>query len=249
MGTVVARNMPYGLTSVLIIVFLAILVVRALRSPIVPAVAAALLPLIIGETSWWYALSLLIGTSLLAGISVIRQRMYPLPEDTPGSTAAERPVPHHSAGDYSWVPFFAAFLIVSAGIGVITGERLFLLPPLVVVALEIFAHFETCPWVRRPLLIPVVCCLSAMSAVTIISLMGTGPLAVFFAMIAVLIVVRVFDLHFPPAMAVAILPFIMPHFDFRYPAVVALSSVLLIVTFFLWRRTVGHRDKRSRVNL
>ena len=248
MGTVVARNLPYGLTSVLIIVFLAILIVRALRSPIVPAVAAGLLPLIIGQTSWWYAPSLLIGTSMLAGISVIRLRLYPLPEDPQGSTAAGMTALRHSAGDFSWVPFFTAFLAVSAGVGVFTGERLFLLPPLVVVAIEIFAHFETCPWVKRPFQIPVVCGLSALSSVAIISWMGTGPLAICFAMIAVVIIVRVFTLHFPPAIAVAILPFIMPHFDFRYPAVVVSSSILLMLAFFLWRRSVWRREKRSRVN-
>lgn len=249
MGTVVAQNLEYGVLSVLITVFLAIVIVRALRSPIVPAVAAGLLPLIIGHTSWWYAPSLLVGTSLLAGISVIRQRMDPLPVDPSGPTIPETTVPRHSAADFSWVPFFMAFLVISAGVGMFSGERLFLLPPLVVVALEIFAHFETCPWVKRPFLIPIVCALSALSTVIIVSWIGTGPLAVCFAMIAVTIIVRVFDLHFPPAIAVAILPFIMPHFDFRYPAVVMSSSILLIVVFFLWRRTVRHREKRSGVNV
>lgn len=248
-GTVVTQNLQYGLLSVLIAVFLAILIVRALRSPIVPAVAAGLLPVIIGQTSWWYAPSLLVGTSFLAGISVVRQRLYPLLEDNRGSTAAGTTVRPQSTGGFSWIPFFTAFLVVSTGFGLYTGDKLFLLPPLVVVALEIFAHFETCPWVKSPLLIPIVCGLSALSTVTIIDLLGTSPLAVGVAMVAVMTIVRVFKLHFPPAIAVAILPFIMPHVDYRYPAVVTFSSMLLILTFFAWRKALWHWGKRSRVGV
>lgn len=249
MGTLVARNLQYGLVSILIVVSLALVIVRVLRSPIVPAVAAGLLPLVIGQTSWWYAPSLLIGTSMLAGISVIRQRLYSLPDSSSESAALGMTAHPPSAGDFSWVPFFVAFLVASTSIGILTGERFFLLPPMVVVALEIFAHFETNPWVKRPFLIPVVCGLTALSTLIIIGLMGTGPLAVFIAMIAAMSIVRVLNLHFPPAMAIAILPFIMEHLDFRFPAVVTSSSILLILTFFLWRMAVRYWRRRSNAQV
>ena len=246
MGTVVARNLQFGPLSVLIIVFTAIFIVRAIRSPIVPAVAAGLLPLIMGEMSWWYAPSLLIGTSILAGTSVLRARLYPVPDDTAVLAAAAKPDSLRSERDLSWIPFFTAFLVIAASAAVWTGERLLLLPPMVVVALELFAHFDTCPWVKRPLVIPVVCGLSALCTVMIIGWLGTGPLAVFLAMVGVVTIVRLFNFHFPPAIAVGILPFIMPHFDARYPAVVTVAAMFLIVVFFLWRSMASRWEKRSQ---
>jgi hypothetical protein len=243
-GTVVARNLQFGPLSVLIIVFTAILIVRVMRSPIVPAVAAGLLPLIIGEMSWWYAPSLLIGTSILAGVSVLRARLYPISDDVANSVSSPKPESLRSERDLSWIPFFTAFLVISASAAVWTGERLLLLPPLVVVALELFAHFDTCPWVKRPLVIPVVCGLSALSTVIIVGWLGTGPLAVFLAMIAVATIVRLFNFHFPPAIAIGILPFIMPHFDTRYPAVVTVAAIFLIGVFFLWRSMASRWQKR-----
>jgi hypothetical protein len=209
-------------------------------------VAAGLLPLIMGETSWWYAPSLLIGTSILAGISVLRARLYPISDDTATLAAVTKTDGLRSDLDLSWIPFFTAFLVISASAAVWTGERLLLLPPLVVVALELFAHFETCPWVKRPFMIPVVCGLSALSSVMIIGWLGTGPLAVFLAVIAAVTIVRVFAFHFPPALAVGILPFIMPHFDARYPAVVTVAAIVLIVVFFLWRSMVSYWKNKSK---
>ena len=247
-GTVVTRNLPYGVASVLLVVLIAVLIVRALRSPIVPAVAAALLPLIIGLTSWWYAPSLLVGTGTLAAIAVIRHRLLPQADTKPPAAVPGKEVSRRASGEVSWVPFFVAFLVASAGIGVLTGERLFLMPPLVVVALEIFAHFDQCPWVKRPLMIVAASVMAALSTVVIISLMGRGPLAVALAVLAAVIIVRASRIHFPPAVAVAVLPFITPHFDVRYPVFVASSSILLLLAFFLWRGLVGRLDRRSRVN-
>lgn len=247
-GTAVARNLPYGVASVLLVVLIAVLIVRALRSPIVPAVAAALLPLIIGLTSWWYAPSLLVGTGTLAAVAAIRNRLLPQADAKPPATIPGKEVSRLAVSEVSWVPFFAAFLIASAGIGVLTGERLFLMPPLVVVALEIFAHFDQCPWVRRPLMIAAASVMAALSTILIISLMGRGPLAVGVAMLVVVIIVRASRIHFPPAIAVAVLPFITPHFDVRYPVFVASSSILLLLTFFLWRGVIARVGKRSRVD-
>ena len=85
-GTLVTRSLPYGVLSVVIVVFAALLIIRLLRSPVAPAISAGLLPLTLGETGWWYAPSLVVGCGSLAVISVLWRRLYP---------PAEAEVAHH----------------------------------------------------------------------------------------------------------------------------------------------------------
>ena len=240
-GTIIARNLPYGPSAVLLAVASAIVIVQVLRSPIVPALAAGLLPLTIGLDSWWYAPSLLFGTSMLVCISILWQRLCPLPAEAP----IPAPAGKRDERDLSWLLFFGGFLIMAACIAAATEVRFFLLPPLVVVAFEMFAHFEKCPWVKRPLRIPMVCGLSALATLTMVTWLGTGPFAVVLSLLAATVIMRIFDMYFPPAIAVAILPFVMPHHDFSYPAVVTASALLLSFTFLLWRSMVLRRQGSS----
>src|SRR5271163_4996325 len=69
-GIVVTRTLPYGYLSVLLTVGGAIAVIMALRSPIAPAISAGLLPLVLGVKSWWYPPGVLLGTVLLAALSI-----------------------------------------------------------------------------------------------------------------------------------------------------------------------------------
>ena len=69
-GIVFTRSLPYGYLSVLLTVGGAIAIVLALRSPVAPAISAGLLPLVLGVKSWWYPPAILLGTVLLATLSV-----------------------------------------------------------------------------------------------------------------------------------------------------------------------------------
>ena len=69
-GSVVTRRMPYGIISVLLTVFVCVVVIRVMRSPVAPAISAGLLPLVLGVTSWWYAPCILFGTTVLALLSI-----------------------------------------------------------------------------------------------------------------------------------------------------------------------------------
>ena len=236
-GTLTARNLPYGPLSVLVTVLCAMLVIRVLRSPVAPAISAGLLPLTLGETGWWYAPLLLVGSSLLAGICVLRQRLRLLPAGAAPRGSHEASCDTPAEQDLSWLPFFAAFLAVGAYGGAVTGMRFLLCPPLAVVAFEMFAHCKRCPWAERPLLVPVICCLSALAAMLLVTWLGTGPLAAALSVTCGVVLMRVFKLHFPPAIAVGLLPFVMPHLDDRYPVAVTLCALLLCLAFLLWRKT------------
>ena len=238
-GTLVTRSMPYGVLSVLVVVFAALLIIRLLRSPVAPAISAGLLPLTLGEMSWSYAPSLLVGCGSLALISVIRRRLYPVPMANEAASRGEAGNGAATGGDLSWLPFFSAFLVVAAVCAILTGMRFLLFPPLVVIAYEMFAHSEDCPWAQRPLLVPLICGLTATAALLIIGWLGAGAMAAALSALCGTVVLRVFRLHFPPAIAVALLPFVMKQPDFRYPVAVMMGTAILCAAFLLWRTVRG----------
>ena len=233
-GTLVTRSLPYGVLSVLVVVFSALLIIRLLRSPVAPAISAGLLPLTLGETGWWYAPSLVVGCGSLAVISVLRRRLYPHPE-AEVAHHIEAPSGDRAGRDLSWLPFFTAFLVVAAVSAILSGIRFLLFPPLVVIAYEMFAHFADCPWAQRPLLIPVICGLTAAATLCFISWLGVGVMAVALSALCATTLLRIFRLHFPPAIAVAVLPFVITEPDFHYPVAVTIGAAILCVAFFLWR--------------
>jgi len=238
-GTVVTRSLPYGVLSVLIVVFSALLIIRLLRSPIAPAISAGLLPLTLGETGWWYAPSLVVGCGTLAVISVLRRRFWPPAMETEAAGPDEGRGGGAPGRDLSWLPFFAAFLVVAAACAILTGMRFLLFPPLVVIAYEMFVHVEKCPWARRPLLVPVICGFTALVAMLVLGWLGAGAMAAALSALCATIVLRISRLYFPPAVAVAVLPFVMSQPDFRYPVAVTMGAAILCVAFYLWRRLVG----------
>ena len=213
--------------------------IRLLKSPIAPAISAGLLPLTLGVRSWWYPPSILVGTGVLALIATLRQRVAPV------SRAAEMSesdltddIVEEAPSDLRWIPAFLAFLLLAFGVGRITGWRFVLYPPLVVIGLEIFAHSGECPWASRPLALPLACTMSAAAGVFLVGLLGAGPLAAAASILIGALVLRAFDLHVPPALAVGLLPFVMAHPDYRFPAAVAAGTLLQTTIFIAWRRRV-----------
>lgn len=239
-GTLIARTLPYGVIAVLVTVGLALVIIRLLRSPIAPAISAGLLPVTLGVTSYWYPASLILGTGLLAVITMLRQRLpvgllNPCPAP-PNKDDALDDALEELPPDYSWVPFFLSFLAGVALLAIMSGERLLLYPPLVVIGFEMFAHTKICPWAQRPLVLPLACGLTAAAGVLLVSLLGAGPPAAALSMAFGIVMLRILDLHVPPALAVGLLPFVMVHPTYSFPIVVVIGTALLILSFLLWQR-------------
>jgi len=235
-GTLVARHLAYGAVSVLLTVGGSILIMRLLRSPIAPAISAGLLPVALGERSWWYPPSLLIGLALLAGISLVWRRIVSPPPAARSDLVDD--IVEETPDDYFWIPFFLVFLIAAIMLVRFTGWRFLLFPPLVVIGFEMFAHAEICPWAGRPLVLSIACTLSATAGVLFVGLFGVGPLAAAFSIVFGIGVLRVFDLHVPPALAVGLLPFVIPHPNYQFPVAVAAGTLLLTVSFMVWRMII-----------
>ena len=235
-GTLITRHFAYGFISVFATVGGAILIIRVLSSPIAPAISAGLLPLTLGVTSWWYPPSILFSTGLLALIAVARQRLMPPPEIVETLRDRTDDVMEQAPADYSWIPFFLAFLVLDLALVSITDWRFLLFPPLVVIGFEMFAHTSVCPWAKRSLVLPVACLLNAAIGVVLVSFFGNGPVIAGCSVALGALILRIFDLHAPPVLAVGLLPFTMAAPDYRFALSAGIGTALLTTIFLLWRK-------------
>lgn len=87
-----------------------------------------------------------------------------------------------------------------------------------------FAHPHVCPWVRRPLTLPLACTLGAAIGTSVLAWSGVGPLSVVFVMAASIAILRAMKLHMPPVLGIGLLPQVMPHTDWHFVLAVALGS-------------------------
>lgn len=235
LGTLITRHLAYGFPSILLSVGGALLMIRVLRSPVAPAISAGLLPLVLGVTSWWYPPAVAFGAMLLAALSVLRARLFALPglpEHPALGARAGRPC---LASDYLWVPWFALFLAVAYAGVVLTGWRFLLYPPLVVIGFEMLSRTDHCPWVHRPLLLPLVCFLTAACGMASFVLLGDNPLAALVSMGLGIAILKRADMHAPPALAVALLPLVIDKPTPWYPVAVGVGTAILIACFLLYQ--------------
>jgi hypothetical protein len=234
-GTLITQHLAYGLLSIFIVIAVSFIIIRMLGSPISPALSAGLLPLTLGETSWWYPPSLFIGTALLVCFAAIRRWLAPRNAENPKIIHIDIHPENSPAVEKAWLPYFVLFLFFLACAAILTDMRFLMFPPLVVIAFEMFSHASICPWSQRPLILPVVCGLTASLGVLIVNWLGAGAIAVALTVICGAVVLRVFSIHIPSAIAVGLLPFVMSNPEYRYSLAVIVSTALLSLSFILWR--------------
>lgn len=234
-GTLVTQYFAYSFTSVLLTIGVAIAIIGVLRSPIAPAISAGLLPLSLGISTSLYAPSLLIGLGALAAVSLIWRRFVPPPPEAGSPSDLVDDIVEEAPRDYSWVPFFLVFLVIAILLVEVTGWRLLLFPPLVVIAFEMFAHAHVCPWAGRPFILPIACTLTAGAGVALVVFFGDAPLAAAASILFGIGVLRLFDLHVPPTLAVGLLPFVIPNVGYEFPISVGVGTLLLTLCFLAWR--------------
>jgi len=241
-GIVFTRGLPYGYLSVLLTVGGAIAVVLALRSPVAPAISAGLLPLVLGVKSWWYPPAILLGTVLLATLSVPWKK-YCAARTAAASSRSDE-VKDHLVDDlieltphgYKWILALLAFVALAVFFVKLTGLRFVLFPPLVVIGFEMLGHTAICPWANKPLLLPVACFLTAFGGFVSWHFLGVTPLAAACSMAWGMAVLRACNLHVPPALAVALLPLVMDRPTIAYPFAVGIGTTLLSLWFLAYQR-------------
>jgi hypothetical protein len=258
-GTVMTRTMPYGFVSVLLTVAACVAVVRSMRSPVAPAISAGLLPLVLGVTSWWYPPAILFGSTLLAAISIPWKRYatsFPSGElncdddkrldssaTTPSSAAAPPPDALPAISAPHLMLALLAFVAIAGGVVKVTGMRFVLFPPLVVILYEMLYHADRCPWIGRPMGLPIACFLAAAGGYFFRVHVAIAPVAAMLSMAWGIAVLRTFDINVPPALAVALLPMVMVHPTAAYPFAVGIGTTLASVWFAVFKRWHNYSPK------
>jgi hypothetical protein len=240
-GTLLSRHAPYSYLTVLIDVALSMLVIAILRSAIAPAMSASALPIVLGLKSWLYPPSILAGLIILAVTLTIYRRYCGArysPSVNGSATDIDDVLESTPRGRY-WVLAFLAFVAVTGLVAQFSGLRFILFPPLITIAYEMFGHPETCPWLKNPVWFPVCCFLTALGGLISFKIFGLGALGAVCAMGVGVLLLRVFDVHMPLALAVALLPFVMTSPDMRYPASVGIGTLVLTGFFLMYQRGRG----------
>jgi hypothetical protein len=236
-GIVLNRALNFGVESFTLSVATSILFIALLKSPVLPAISAGVLPLSLDVTSWTYPSSVFAGAVSLTLLAAAWRQFVPSDRNTAIPNVARLPGSATALRKYSWVPFFAAFVLVGAELATATGYHLLLYPPLAVIAYQMFAQAATCPWARRPLILPVVCTLSAAGGEVLVGLFGAGPLAACSTVLLATVLLRLFRLSAPPVVAVGLLPLMINDPVHSFPIVVGVGTLLLTATFKAWRQT------------
>lgn len=236
-GTLIARHFGYGVLPILASVTVSLTLIGATRSPVAPAISAGLLPITLGLTTWRYPPALLFGTGVLATIAAVRTKIRgaPPPGDTSRPLERIEDLLEASPREYSWLPAYGGLIVLLALIAVGSGLRFVLYPPLAVIGFEMFAHSRVCPWSRERLRLPVACTVAAGLGTLGVHLLGANAVAVALTVAAGILVLRITDLHLPPALAIGLLPFVMPRPSFVFPVAVAAGTSVLSVGFTAWR--------------
>lgn len=248
-GVVCTRLLPYGYGSMLLIVSLSVIMVQLLRSPIAPAISAGVLPLVLELKSWWYPPAIFVGTALLASMS-IAWRVYCLPR-MPALPASHRErvddLLELAPQRWTWAPALLAFVVLGISLVKLTGVRLIVFPPLIVIAFEMFAHPSICPWARRPIRLPIACMLAAAGGLLAVKWLGPGVLATMISLALGIGVLRLLDLHVPPTLAVALIPQVLLNPTWLYPVAVAAGTLLLTIFFLPYRWLLTRNTKAGHL--
>ena len=232
-GIAVTQWLPFGPISIFLVVALCVLLVQLLRSPIAPAISAGVLPVMTGLESWWYPPAILAGTSGLALLGGVWKRFsIPHLPDRPASPRERLDDRMESIpGRVQWIPAMLVFVSGAAGLVWLTGERMIFYPPLVVIGFEMFAHPHVCPWARRPMRFPLAATLSALVGVAAVLFLGAGVVATVAALAGGMLILKSFDLHMPPALAIGLIPQILEEPGWHYALSVLVGSLWLAGVF------------------
>jgi hypothetical protein len=235
-GLFITRHTSYGAISSSLIVLASLIIIKLLGSAIGPALSAGALPMVLDERSWMYPAAILLGLTGLVVILWMWQRYGPR-LNTPSRYSRNdsrvidelESAPH----DRFWVVTLFIFVLLLGVPAQLTGLRFILFPPLIVMAYELFGHPEIPGWMERPALFPLVCVLTACVGVFACHLCRSSAIGVMLTVLCSIAILRAFNVHMPPALAVGLLPFVMTAPDIRYPASVGIGTVALTLGFWV----------------
>lgn len=249
-GTWTTRAFPYHVVTILLVVVACLLLLAVLRSTIAPTIAAGTLPLVLGLKSWLYPVSVALGLLVLVGFLLPWQnrcrRKYQGAERFSIRGLDDR-LETLPAGR-RWIAPYFLFLTVMATCAAASGLRFILFPPLIVIAYEMFAHPASCPWAGKPVALPTAGLLTSAAGWLAVDHLGKGALAAGCGMVIGITVLRLLDLHLPPALAIGLLPLVIDSPGIDYPISVGVGMTALTLVFLAYRRWAVGRPGSPSAN-
>lgn len=217
-----------GGAAVLLAVLVAKLLLVLFRSPLVPALSAAVLPVLLGVRSWAYPVQIAIGlVSLTALLWWMRRGQV-----GPGAGALPAPGPPPWRGMVVWSAYLGVLLLAGPLFsGLHSGLTTLLLPPLIVISHEALVSPSHSSWRQRPWLLPPVCGAAALIGVLAARLFSLQPaLATVLILLACRLLLLRLHLRLPPIYALGMLPLLLPRpgSAFVLAALIGSGSLALI---------------------
>src|ERR1700733_10481324 len=208
-GIFFTRRLAFGAFCIALIVTFSLVIIKLMKSTIVAAISAGVLPMALSELSWRYPLAIFVDCTVLVLLFLLWKH-YAAPTDPAHQTETNASKVIDSLEGISHDPFWGLGLmifVVALGIAAqATDLRFLLFPPLIVMAYELFAHPEVPEWMRRPILFPIVCLLTASIGLLTHHFIHANFVAVMLTFLCSVGILSSFDLHMPPALAVGLLP-------------------------------------------
>lgn len=224
-GLWISNHIASESLALLLAVLVTRLLLTLLRSSLVPALSAAALPVILGIHSWAYPVQIALGLIGLSVVLAVVQRR----QKQPGAGIAQAVV--EVAVAPNWQRSWWIYLALMVGMVQLTGWRMLLLPPLIVLSHERFAEPGHCPWLGRAWQLPLVCGVAGGVGVLAARLLGGHIALAMAASLGVnLLLMQRLRMWLPPLLAAGLLPFLIPAVDGRYVLGITLSAAVLALS-------------------
>jgi hypothetical protein len=211
--------------ALLLAVLAARLLLSLLRSSLAPALSAAALPVILGIHSWAYPVQIAIGLiGLNAVLAVLRRRQREQGD-------IDSPVDADVAAEPGWQRPWWIYLALMLGLVQLTGWRVLLLPPMIVISHERFSEPGNCPWQGRAWQLPLACGIAAGVGVLAAKLLKPHmALGIGMSLGLNLLLMQRLRMWLPPLLAAGLLPFLIPDADSRYVLGITVSAAVLALS-------------------
>lgn len=223
-GIIIVRFIPACIPIKLLIGFMfAAVCLTVSDTTIYPMISACILPIIMNTESFVYPISVLVMTTIIAVVNYIMEKI-----GINKATDYRFQKPDIRSSAILWTKrtvIFSSVLLLT----VVTGEYLFLAPPLIVTFVEFSSYASS----KKPLatIVCVSLCATAGFAARCLAEFCSFPLwlCACIAMFALFIIFAATGRIFPPAGAIALLPLIISSDKlFFYPVEVIIGCCLLI---------------------
>ncbi len=239
-GVAILRVLPFSLVALVGIAFAFVLLeLKFFRSAMSPSISAAILPIIAGIHSWTYpaAVCVMTGTIALYAQAADRRKQA-LCLSSPTAPACR---PGHENAARDWVHYAKLlFFVLLVALLTTTFDWVYMMSPPLIVAFVELTHpgsrlrQQSMP---RLLLLLATCALAGTVWVAVVVRVCSGPLwlAAGLSVATTFALARGLRLSSPPALALALLPTILPQTVLPvYPLHILVGGAIFIVVSLVW---------------